>query len=998
MARYNDGIVRTNDNCIACNLCRAVCPVIGANVSVYKSGISHIEVSAKKCINCGRCLSACSHNSREFIDDTQLFFEDLRISRPISLIVDPTFYTIYGSKARMILGYLKSLGVEKIYDVAVGAEISAWLQAKYIKEHSGEDDSSEAYILQTCPAVVSYAQRCLPELLPLLVPVENPPVCTAIYVKKYLGDTNYLAYLTPCLAGEENTENIRKDNLIGYNVTYGHLNKWLKHIPIENYSAEPDLKTKGLGNISDIDSGFNECVGQYFPEYITRMYMDDIGLSLPSFFEGCTKIGANGHPVILNAVACKGGCMIGAATGDLLKTTEGIFDTYKVIRKEAFEQSAGMDYKQKYEAASQKYAELNIDDFTKDFDENFRQPFIIPESTYDDIFNAMHKDTPEKRNINCSSCGYSSCRNMVTAIANGYVHMQDCIHYLNDDLRYKMATDMQTGLPNAKAFETNCEELIRTNPYSKYVLCVCNINKLRVVNELYDSSVGDKVIYYVAREINDFCENRGTCACLGGGLFSMCFEYSRENMMTLMQRESFDCTHLGINFPVTARMGLYIIEKTNENIAEIINLASFTMDKITNRTENTFLMYTDDMKRELALDAEITAQMKNAMVNREFVLYLQPQYNHITGKLVGAETLSRWIKSDGSMISPGVFIPIFEKNGFIKDMDHYIWECAFALIKRWNDSGVKSVPISTNVSRMSIMTDEIVDTIEGLQEKYKIDPSQLHFEITESAYIENQKELIERVRKIRDMGFKIAMDDFGSGYSSLNTLKDVPLDILKLDMGFLRGNSNNEKGGSIIGHMISMAHSMNLVTIAEGVETVEQADFLKSLGCEIIQGYLYAKPMPVEQYEDILKNIGRDVERPIQKKKTKLNVSHLFNKTSGESVIFENYAGAAGVFELEKDDVVPIRINDRLLEILRETGIDPNNLKSTLLRKLKGEDVEKMKESLQKTVLTGEESVLKFEFVTAAGKKAKFKEHMWKVGTNGNKSVLYVIIENISDD
>ena len=243
--------------------------------------------------------------------------------------------------------------------------------------------------------------------------------------------------------------------------------------------------------------------------------------------------------------------------------------------------------------------------------------------------------------------------------------------------------------------------------------------------------------------------------------------------------------------------------------------------------------------------------MKSALANDEFVLYLQPQYDS-TKRLIGAEALSRWIRDDGKMISPGIFIPIFEKNGFIKEMDYHVWENGFKLIRTWMDSDSLPVPISVNISRVSLADDEIINKIKSLQEKYKIDPSLMHFEITESAYMENQDELIQRVGKIREMGFLIAMDDFGSGYSSLNTLKDVPLDILKLDMGFLRGNDSAGKGHSIIEHIINMAHDLDLTTIAEGVETIEQANFLNSLGCDVIQGYLYAKPMPISNYEELL--------------------------------------------------------------------------------------------------------------------------------------------------
>ena len=247
---------------------------------------------------------------------------------------------------------------------------------------------------------------------------------------------------------------------------------------------------------------------------------------------------------------------------------------------------------------------------------------------------------------------------------------------------------------------------------------------------------------------------------------------------------------------------------------------------------------------------EIVDEMDIALETGQFKVYLQPQYNIKEKRVIGAEALVRWIHPEKGMISPGKFIPVFEHNGFVTKLDSYIWEQVCQVLHRWKKQYNVELPISVNVSRTDVFNTDWEEVFQNLVTKYNIPPSLLHLEITETAYMDNQQELISAGEKLRDMGFTIAMDDFGSGYSSLNMLKDVPVDILKLDMRFLYSDKNSTNTGNILKAMVNMADWMSLSVIAEGVEQQEQADFLGSIGCEIIQGYLYGKPMPVEEFEE----------------------------------------------------------------------------------------------------------------------------------------------------
>ena len=854
MSRHNKGNIYTNDNCIGCNRCIGTCPVSGANVSIKSNDRTRIEVAQKNCIDCGVCVSSCSHHAREYKDDTAFLLEDLANGKSISLIVDPSFYLNYADTAANILGYLKSLGIKHIYDAAFGADISAYFHAKYLKDNMNEDNgTATAFVTQTCPAIISYAEQYAPDTLPYIIPVQSPVACTATYLRKYLNVTDDLAFLSPCIAQRREREAANESSIINYNVTIRHLLDNIADTDISSYSAEADLKSKYLGNIASVNEGFNEAVKMFFEDECFFHHYSSIDENILNIINNALSSISGSHPLMLELHACKNGCMTASGTDSALNNYGPFSSRYMLARKDAlanYPKSLSPD--EKYQMFTDMFSELDANDFTRVLRENFRQPYSIPTSAREDIYAAMYKDTLEKRTINCHSCGYGSCEEMVNAIANGYAKMDNCVHYMNDALKYKIYTDPATGLPNEKGFYRDYENLIKQHPSRNYAVCVGNLNKLRAINNLYGTTAGDKIIKYIAKFLKDFVAGRGICARLEGGHFGLCIDMNKVDRDELEALPYFNCKHLGIDFPVTIRFGVYMLHNYTEAIDKIVTYAAFTMDKIHDTTRNIFLLYNKTMEEELKTDAAITAQMKTALQNDEFELYLQPQYDS-NKQLVGAEALSRWIKDDGSSISPGVFIPIFEKNGFIREIDKAVWENGFKMVRRWMDENANPVPISVNISRISLTDDEIINTIAALQEKYNIDTSLLHFEITESAYMDNQQELIERVAKIRNMGFLIAMDDFGSGYSSLNTLKDVPLDILKLDMGFLRNSStNDERGRSIIGHIIHMAHSLNLKTVAEGVETQEQADFLRSLGCDIIQGYLYARPMPFNDYNELI--------------------------------------------------------------------------------------------------------------------------------------------------
>lgn len=430
------GIVQTNENCIGCNRCIRACSCVGANVAVEKDRGNVIEVDQKKCIACGACIDTCEHNARVYKDDVDDFFADLKRGEKISVLIAPAFLANYPREYENYLGMLKALGVNRFISVSFGADITTWGYIKYITEHKYYGSIS-----QPCPAVVGYIERYLPEILPKLMPVQSPMMCAAIYVKKYLGVQDKLAFISPCIAKKNEIDDPNNKNIVSYNLTFAKLVKYLKEHPVSGAKPYKDEIEYGLGSIYPMPGGLKENVYWLLGEDALVRQMEGEHHMYEYLQRNADRIkGGRTSYLFVDALNCTNGCLYGTGTENRKSLNEDVFMAIQKIKhdsKNGSKKSAwGRDLtpEKRLAALNRQFSNLKLDDFVRKYtDRSADCKYRIPSNAeLDAVFTKMKKDTDEKRHIDCSCCGYDTCKDMAVAIFNGFSHHHNCVHYIKD--------------------------------------------------------------------------------------------------------------------------------------------------------------------------------------------------------------------------------------------------------------------------------------------------------------------------------------------------------------------------------------------------------------------------------------------------------------------------------------------------------------------------------------------------------------------------------------
>ena len=417
---------------------------------------------------------------------------------------------------------------------------------------------------------------------------------------------------------------------------------------------------------------------------------------------------------------------------------------------------------------------------------------------------------------------------------------------------YLATYDELTGIYNKQAFYAKTKEMLLDNPDKNFDLLRINIERFKVLNDLFGESTGDKLLRYIGK----FLKEINLPLCVSGRLYAdnfvVCYEAGKGDSRRMINTLQMVADSFAINNRTILSFGLYRIDDKTLPVSVMCDRANMALWKAKGNFKNPYCEYDEKMRQQVLKEQKIINAMERAIQNKEFTLYLQPKYDIEKGTIIGAEALVRWISLENGFISPGDFIPVFENNGFVYEVDKFIWEESCRYLRKWLDEGREVHPISVNVSRIDLYDPKLVQHLVDLREKYQLPSQYLELEITESAYTEDPEQIITITRQLREAGFVILMDDFGTGYSSLNMLKDIQIDVLKLDMGFLKSSAHSAKGGNILTAILKMAESLKMQAIAEGVETKEQVEFLKSIGCRYVQGFYYSKPLPVGEFEKLI--------------------------------------------------------------------------------------------------------------------------------------------------
>lgn len=421
--------------------------------------------------------------------------------------------------------------------------------------------------------------------------------------------------------------------------------------------------------------------------------------------------------------------------------------------------------------------------------------------------------------------------------------------------------DALTGLYTKEYFFHCAQEELLSNPGTKFNLICSDIENFKLINDAFGVQAGDRLLQEVASLLIRQVGTRGICGRFSGDRFICLLERRDDYSDEFFAKLNGQFNTLPLPKHLSIRWGIYQIDDHQTPVSLICDRALLAANSIKGQYGKLFSVYDEEMRSKLLREQSITDRMEPALDNDEFCVFLQPKYRLDDNALAGAEALVRWENPAWGLVLPNEFIPLFERNGFIARLDQCVWRKTCELLRSWKDRGLPQVPVSVNVSRADMYQIDLAPCLQGLVSEYGLSPADLHLEITESAFTEDPDQVIKVVDELREIGFLIEMDDFGSGYSSLNMLSQMRMDILKIDMRFIQGKTREQMDQGILHFIMSLAKTMELSVTAEGVETQEQLAWLRDNGCQHAQGYFFAKPMRHTEFEELLAQSGRQGAR-----------------------------------------------------------------------------------------------------------------------------------------
>ena len=428
------------------------------------------------------------------------------------------------------------------------------------------------------------------------------------------------------------------------------------------------------------------------------------------------------------------------------------------------------------------------------------------------------------------------------------------------ELEFRADYDSMTKLYNAEAFYRNVSERIHLKSDTLFAIVAMDIEHFRIINDRFGVETGNRCLEAMGDAIRNSIAEDGIAGRYEADMFSILISYEKEeDIIDYIKKVDslFDFEEAKL-CGSTLSFGIYKITNRDVAIRLMCDRARLAKKDIKGNMLTNFAIYDDRIRLMQRKLSQMESEMQTALENHEFVMYLQPKIDLKTEKICGAEALVRWVHPTGGLRLPGEFLPYFESNGFIKKLDEYMWETAAEYLSRLKENDI-SVPISVNISRYHIGNTDLINTLLGLTKKFGIENRNLELEITETLFTEDVEKLYEIMNALKAEGFVIEMDDFGSGYSSLNMLREAPVDVIKIDRYFVDEIMSTKRGRIIIENSVTMSKQLGLLVVAEGVETKDQVDFLKSVNCDVAQGYYYSKPVDMDEFERMLLKINKGI-------------------------------------------------------------------------------------------------------------------------------------------
>lgn len=558
--------------------------------------------------------------------------------------------------------------------------------------------------------------------------------------------------------------------------------------------------------------------------------------------------------------------------------------------------------------------------------------------------------------------------------------------------------DNLTGLQNRQGFVKTVGQAIASSSAGSWVVTCMDIDGFKHINERMGHTEGNNVLKTVAEIRKREVSKVGGYVCRDMGDIFFALVPNDDAILEEITNDLHErLKEIKTTFPLGCHIGRYAITDKDTNVNSILDRALFACKSIKYSTTKREVWFNEKMLGNYILDQEMTEEMENALENREFVVHYQPQIRYVDGTLSGVEALVRWQHPRRGLIRPKNFIELFERNGFIAKLDPYVWEEAAKSLAKWNQEGRKIPSISVNVSYVDFVNLDLVETLQDIVIRNGIKPWQIHLEIKESTFINNKETVLKTVNHLREIGYIIEMDDFGSGSSSLNILKDVPAHFLKLDSSFIRDSETNEKSGIILSSIVRMANWLHLPVIAEGVEKLEQAEFLKTIGCPYMQGYHFSIPLNKEDFEEKILNKLEVMKQKSNKQDENTSLSFLDSSTQA-SLLFNSFVGGAIIAEASENALEVIRVNDAFFDVMNVSFESFVGSMINFYEAITEESLPVFKKSIAKAKETRKTQTCEAETKkNAAISNVWIEFHCRYLTSNGSKDLYCITAEDVTE-